>query len=246
MFIYVATLFFFLASVILLTMFLRVTTLALLLIPNICMAASVTAVAGLGANVARVDNQAWLNPTNIQINDGTYAEVDLSGSSSSDDSDYLRGTNFGFAIPSGSTITGIVVSMGKYRLVTGSNDDVTDTVISLVIAGTVTGNNLSVGAILDNTAERTDTYGSTTDISVWGLTPTAAQINASDFGVVYAANQNGHSAKQSDVFVDDITVTVYYTEAVPDLHEWAMIFLVIGGVYFLYREGMLDGMINQY
>ena len=63
---------------------------------------------------------------------------------------------------------------------------------------------------------------------------------------MYAANQNGHSAKQSDVFVDDITVTVYYTEAVPDLHEWAMIFLVIGGVYFLYREGMLDGMINQY
>ena len=62
---------------------------------------------GTITNVA-YGTQAWANPSNAGSSNDSYATRTLSGVS-----DYLRATNFGFAIPSGATIDGILVEVEK-------------------------------------------------------------------------------------------------------------------------------------
>src|SRR5437764_15416145 len=56
-----------------------------------------------------------------------------------------------------------------------------DTTVKLVVGGSVTGNNNSAGASWSQTLGYVS-FGSSSD--TWGLSPTAAQINGSDFGLV--------------------------------------------------------------
>ncbi len=60
-----------------------------------------------------------------------------------------------------------------------------DNSIKLVKNGVISGNEKSVGAALSSPAYTLNTYGGETD--TWGLSLTPADINASDFGVVYSA-----------------------------------------------------------
>ena len=63
-----------------------------------------------------------------------------------------------------------------------AGDAFTDqTVISLVVEGSVSGDNKSTGAALP-TSETTTSFGGVSDL--WGNTLTVAKVNASDFGVV--------------------------------------------------------------
>lgn len=83
-----------------------------------------------------------------------------------------------------------------------------DSVVKLVIGGTVSGTNLADAVTLWPSAISGYTsYGGAS--SLWGLTPTAAQVNASNFGVVFSATvASGETAS-----VDAIRMTVYYTTA---------------------------------
>ena len=63
--------------------------------------------------------------------------------------------------------------------------------VKLVVGGSITGSNKSTGATLPGS----DTYvsfGGSTD--KWGLTPTASQINASNFGVVVGITVGGDTS----------------------------------------------------
>lgn len=63
----------------------------------------------------------------------------------------------------------------------------TDTVVSLIKGGTVSGSNLSTGAAIPTT-QSTRTFGGSSNL--WGLTLTPADVNSSTFGVAYVSTTN--------------------------------------------------------
>lgn len=146
----------------------------------------------VGANVAGA-NPDWLNPGNVTADDGALATNSLLAA---EVSDILAGTGCGFTIPTGSTIDGIVI---------GTND-------------LVDGPGGSISPTKDGTTQTPAPLSATsgagwvnqgTSAELWGATYTAAEINASTFGVALTAldELNPLSAQ-----VDAFRVTVYYTE----------------------------------
>jgi hypothetical protein len=217
-------------------MFQRLFLLAVLLvIPQLSFAATEGPLSpSTAVDDSSIGTVVWTSPSNVTSSDN--ADADFNPTGFPVDSHYLKATNFGFAIPSGATIDGIVVEVEKGRSSAGA---FIDNAVRIVKGGTIgTTDKSSVTAW-----PSIDTYvshGGSTDL--WGETWAVSDINGSTFGFAISAEQNDEPDRNG--YIDHIRITVYYTEAVPDLHEWAMIFLVIGGVYFLYREGMLDGMMN--
>lgn len=151
-----------------------------------------------GTNDSSVGSTAWTNPTYIDA-PSDYAFVSLTGYTTSQ---YLKGTNCGFTIPSGATIDGIVV---KFRLAcfSGSADI---SYVRINVGGTIVGNNLASGSVPGTFSDVT--FGSSTEL--WGLTPTYSQINASNFGVNLAVSAGASGAT---VYCDYMQLTVYYTAA---------------------------------
>ncbi len=113
-------------------------------------------------------------------------------------------TNFGFEIPAGATIDGI--EMQFYR---GDPDGSSyDNVIQLIIGGSQTGNNKKVAGEWPASPGWSGSYGSSSD--KWGTTPTAAQVNGSDFGVAIKANIEWYA--KARIYAVKLTIT--YTEQV--------------------------------
>jgi len=79
----------------------------------------------------------WASPGNVTANDGVFASVTLGASGTSNE---LQGTNFGFAIPAGSTVNGITVEIFK-KAISGSGNP-TDIDVTILKAGAPTGTNL--------------------------------------------------------------------------------------------------------
>ena len=78
---------------------------------------------GTIADDATVGTVAWTNPDNAKVSDNVYATVSLIGIGISH---YLKATNFGFSIPTGATINGILVEIEKKDIsaaVSGGHDE---------------------------------------------------------------------------------------------------------------------------
>jgi len=170
---------------------------------------SVTLSGGTAANTADAVNCAadasniWISPADSLTQNNVYADVTNSKFGTPDVTERLDNTNFGFAIPADATIDGIEVSVDRYMDAGGA----TDYFIKLFKAGTLVGNNKSTGAVWP--ASDTDTYvtyGGPTDL--WGTTWTEADIENTNFGVALCAQA---TVVRTDVHVDHITITVYYT-----------------------------------
>jgi hypothetical protein len=148
---------------------------------------------------------SWTNPGNIVSNNTLYAEIYFYPSEASQ---YLWATNFGFSIPTYSTIDGIICSYERY---TDTTNGIQDTGIYLIKNGTLTGNNKSASAYWTTFSGSTVNFGSPADM--WGATLTPSDINSSNFGVAL-------SCQYGDVYgggtvnggVDVVSITVYYTE----------------------------------
>lgn len=157
---------------------------------------------GTFSNVAIAgSNKSWTNTGNAAVSDNVYASYGSLGGSSPSYTDYLQATNFGFTVPGGVSITGIVAEVER----SDPNQRTADYRIRIVKGGVI------------GTAERTtnsaypptdsyQTYGNSGDL--WGDTWTDADINAPGFGVAIAAfrSVNGVNAGR----VDHIRITVYY------------------------------------
>ena len=144
--------------------------------------------------------QAWSNLSNVEATDGQYATC--SPANSGILCQLVSATGFGFSLPSSATVTGIVVSIVRHI---GSGSSNGDTSVQLIKGGSAVGNNKATSATYP-TADATATYGSSTDL--WGTTWLYSDINASNFGLKFqptTPNSNGVT-----VFVDSITITVYY------------------------------------
>jgi hypothetical protein len=153
---------------------------------------------GTAANVVDGSDTAWTNPNNIKATDGNYATITFSGTGTSD---YLEGTNFGFAIPSNATINGIGVVWSLLS---------TDVLVSLIKGGTIQGTNYAGIDSLQFSGLGTlgpVGYGGPSDL--WGLTLAPSDVNSSNFGAVYQGQES--SSKGGTLNVDSVTITVYYT-----------------------------------
>jgi hypothetical protein len=153
----------------------------------------------VGANDAAVGTVAWSNTGNIFFEDFFYASASIGISGQSQ---YLTGTGYGFAIPGGATITGVMMQIGYQT--TGQGQ----LIVRLVKAGVVQGAS-APGSYAPTTfgGDQVAIYGSPNDL--WGLTLTPADINAAGFGA--AASWINAWPVNETVQINVIQLQVFYT-----------------------------------
>ncbi len=140
---------------------------------------------------------------------GAPDDVGASATAPSDlNTHYLVLTGFGFAVPTGATITGVQVTVIR-RNASGTGSGATlgavqDNLVKLVKAGSVVGSDQSnlVHWPVDFTGIA---YGDASDL--WGTTWTPAQINDADFGGAISADMNA----EGEARIDAVRVRVNYT-----------------------------------
>jgi len=137
-------------------------------------------------------NASWSNTNNALNDDGAVASVFIDEPTYGM-SNYLKVTDRIQKIPLSATVDGIVVNVKLTNL--------PNAYFSLYV---LKGATLST-QVYEQSATNIS-YGGPTD--KWGLSWTAADINASDFGVKILFDTIG---SDTDVFVDYIDTTVYYT-----------------------------------
>jgi len=153
---------------------------------------------------ARIGSIAWTGTAGVSANDGVSAR---SASMNGDViTHWLISHDFGLALPAGAFVRGFTVGVVHSA---GSTDEIVDHGVALVKGGTIGTPRSLLGAW--PTTKATATYGSPTD--TWGLTFSADDVNATDFGVAIAAR--GNPAFDERAAVDYVEVTVYFERCVP-------------------------------
>ena len=124
---------------------------------------------------------------------------------------YIVGQGFGFSIPTGATINGIVVTLEASSYdAQGAGNNARDYIIKIVKNNTITGTDKStLASLTPNSTYVNRTYGSSTDL--WGETWTAADINNSNFGIAYSAELYTSPKSNVTVEVRNLRITVHYT-----------------------------------
>lgn len=146
----------------------------------------------------------WSNPTNANSSNNTYATY----TSFSSQSYYLKATNFGFSIPVGSTIDGIVVEIERKASRSDGLNNCRDIDVKLVkSSGTFGTINKAATGTNWPTSDTIASYGSSSDL--WGETWSASDINSSNFGVGLRAFTTIDLSCTASV--DSFAITVYYT-----------------------------------
>ena len=146
----------------------------------------------------------WSNPTNAEVADATYATA---SDTNPHHTHYLKTTDYGFSLPAGSDIQGIVVEVLRHASGNGVNN-VTDFAVKIVKSdGSIGVANRADIVTLWPTSDAYATYGSASDL--WGETWTATDINSSNFGVAFSADL--HPDTSVTASVDFIRMTVYYS-----------------------------------
>lgn len=166
-------------------------------------------IVGTGADDNSVGTVAWTNPSNITAADATYATI-TAALGGNQISHYLKGTNCGFTIPSGSTVNGIVVEIQKsYSGVPSGINTLVDNEVK-IIKGGVVGSTNKADTVTNwpRLSAAYASYGSSNDL--WGETWTDTDINAANFGIVISAKYTRGKVAMT-LRVDAIRITVYYT-----------------------------------
>ena len=167
--------------------------------------------ASTGNDVSGTGTVTWAGTGNIFADDGNYASATISSSSNTYHTHYLQGTNYGFAIPADANILGIQVSINRFCQTTSGSSNVQDNIVSLIKGGTVTGSDRSLGGNWSTSTSTVVDYGGTSDL--WGTTWSAAEINASDFGIALSSTIVRTSGATVSANVDYMTITVTYSVA---------------------------------
>lgn len=157
-------------------------------------------VAGTGGNNAGVGTVDWANIAGVSNTDGT-SPTTFTASATGTISHYLTATNFGFTIPAG-TINGVQVFVDA----SGQPTVFDESSVKLIKGGTVSGNEKSTGAGLDGSV--TFNYGAVNDL--WGITLAPSDVNASNFGVAFAAVKSiGLTEKVANAW--NVRIIITYT-----------------------------------
>ena len=161
--------------------------------------ASSTKDPGSAADDPSVGTVAWLNVDYAKDSDPSEATAATGFSYSH----YLKVTNFGFGIPSGSTIDGVIASIVRHG---AASYDTKDVAVSLVVGGSVTGDNKGDTANSWPVNPTQKDYGGAAD--KWGCTLSDLVVNASNFGFVLEITG---MVSWSCGYVHYVFLTVYYT-----------------------------------
>jgi hypothetical protein len=136
-------------------------------------------------------NATWSDTGNALVDDGAVASVFIDTPSKTI-SNYLKVTDRIQKIPSGATVDGIIVNIQLTQLAANMS-------VYVLKGGTLS-------SLVNEQSTINNTFGGIND--KWGLSWTAADINASDFGVQVSFDTIGSDL---NVYVDYIDTTVYYT-----------------------------------
>ncbi|MCW1309105.1 MAG: DUF2341 domain-containing protein, partial [Candidatus Nanoarchaeia archaeon] len=151
---------------------------------------------------APYDDNDWTSPTNVFADDGAYCSITAATFDAPDYSYILIVKGFGFNLPDGAIITGIMVEIERYN---DPGETGQDALVQLTKDGTNgVGNNKAVPGNWPTTPTIA-TYGGSNDL--WGTTWTEAEIESSNFGLRFAAQA---TTRNADIYVDFIRITVYY------------------------------------
>lgn len=179
--------------------------------------------AGTTLNVAGVGTRAWSTPQYATVSDNVYAYAVFSGTGET--SNYLQARNFGFSIPSGNKIDGIVVEIE--RMTQGSY--VTDDSVKIGRPdGTMGATNKAGGSWPYNSNDYAS-YGSSTDL--WGETWATTDMADTDFGVWLVAYGTIIG------YVDHIRMTVYYSAVCYSYNPTTKILYVPKGCTYYIPKG---------
>lgn len=148
----------------------------------------------------------WVNMSNVSADDASEAYVGLgSGNAQSKN---LKCTNFGFSIPTGATIDGVLL---EYQGRTGGWT-AHDLNIQLVVSDARTGNVKSGNNF--TTTNTNFNHGGASD--TWGISLSDSDVNDSTFGVSLSFERSYFSLT---LYLDYVRLTVYYTEAGTEYNE---------------------------
>jgi hypothetical protein len=150
-------------------------------------------------NDATTGTVAWATRSNANVSDDNYAVATLGFNA---ESQFLRAEDFGFSIPGGATIDGVVVGVERSLTLAFT---VTDSIVRLY-TGSFVGSNKATGTTWP-TSDTYEDHGGAAD--VWGATLTPAIVNASTFGVGVSCIASGLGA---DAQIDHIRITVFYSD----------------------------------
>ncbi len=145
---------------------------------------------------------AWSNASNATAEDGSLASATMTSANST--SHYLRAGTYGFSIPGGATVDGIIVQVKKKA--STSNDVCKDYRVDLTKTGLEIGANKAQPGYWNDTLQWY-TYGGPTDL--WGSTWSAADINNTGFGASISVTDEGYSPPNT-CNIDAVKITVYY------------------------------------
>lgn len=145
----------------------------------------------------------WTNPGNIVSDNGSEAQITAASYDAGDHSFRLKAQNFGFTIPDGSTIDGIVVEIDRRDFAGDAQDQEVRLYDS---TGALVGDDKQTATSWPATSA-VATYGSSSD--TWNAGLDVADINSANFGVALIVLAN---SANTDIGVDYIRVTVHYTE----------------------------------
>jgi len=152
------------------------------------------------------NNSGWTNSSYAKVNDSN--EANTSSLSNGSTSANLDLTGFGFAVPSGATVTGIAVSIIRKASVSTSTNHIADYHIQALKAGSAVGTDHAITGTNWPTSDGTQAYGSASDM--WGTTWAYSDINASSFGIRIVAKSTCTTCGLT-AYVNAVTMTVYYT-----------------------------------
>jgi hypothetical protein len=167
------------------------------------------------ANENSVGTVDWeLGFEDVFADDNGFVYVPLSDG---EQSHYLVATGFGFAIPSGATITSIVVRIGRKANIAGSGDypDLILESVKLVRNGVIMGTDQPGPPSAFPSSEGVSQHGDQGgEDGLWGLSWAESDINDADFGVAVSVSATG-GIYPANAEVDYITIQVNYT--IPDI-----------------------------
>ncbi len=168
-------------------------------------------IAGAGTNDAGVGDTAWNNPERIMADDDSHANGNNAAKNAQ--MNYLVASDFGFAIPSTATIQGIEA---RFQAKDGRNANGTFIQVATRTHALIGKDSTTLSLDLETgsgavTATPTDfDYGGPTEL--WGLSWTAAEINAPTFRALISMNASSYlSLVAGQPQVDAVWMKVYYS-----------------------------------
>jgi len=166
---------------------------------------------GTAANNNTFGTQAWSNPARVKLSDDSRATATLN---SLGITNYVKATNFSFAIPLNATINGIVVAIERSVNSVAGGSIVRDAAARLVRNGTVLATDRATSTPW-NTTDVIESHGNATDL--WGASWTPANVNNIGFGAAVAATKANNLSGNRQARIDHISITVYYSlpDAIP-------------------------------